>query len=145
MAGTKAGRLLGLQAASELEAFHFNEGGLRELLTGPVLRDMARRGILVANAAKGFATGRGEGPHVRTGRLRNSITWWPGLDAISPYVDVGTSVFYAPFVEFGHNNTAHAFPIVTPGGTFTGAVGFVSDRPTRAYPFLRPALEAARA
>jgi phage gpG-like protein len=56
---------------------------------------------------------------VRTGRLRGSITWRIGQDTRSPFVDVGTAVFYAPFVELGTSRSP-------------------------AYPYLTPALEAAR-
>lgn len=108
-----------------LERFRFEEAGLRELLEGPVMRDLIKRGIRVEAAAKRNASQPppsvpGHGPAVRTGRLRGSITWRPGLDAISPYVDVGSAVVYAPYVELGTSRM-------------------------QARPFLRPALEAARA
>lgn len=38
---------------------------------------------------------------VDTGNLRRSITHKPGRDGFSYYVDVGTNVIYAPYVEFG--------------------------------------------
>lgn len=85
---------------------------------GPVARDLLRRGLLVEAAAKNFATGVGGGPRVRTGRLRSSITTVPGRDAQGVYVDVGSNVSYAPFVELG-------------------------TRYMHARPFLRPALAAA--
>lgn len=107
-----------------MEAFRWNEAGYRELLQGPIYRDLIRRAIRVEAAAKQIATASppsvpGGGPAVRTGRLRGSITWRPGQDALSPYVDVGSAVFYAPFVELGTRFMA-------------------------ARPFLRPALEVAR-
>jgi phage gpG-like protein len=101
-----------------LEAFRFNVAGLEELMKIGVMPDLVRRAIQVEAAAKHNATGR-PGPNVITGRLRGSITWRPGEDALSPYVDIGTNVFYAPFVELGTSRAP-------------------------AYPFLRPALEAAR-
>lgn len=58
-------------------------------------------------AAKGFCPWD-------TGTLRRSITYEPGRDGKGYYVDVGTNVIYAPFVEFG-------------------------TRYMRAQPFLRPA------
>lgn len=107
-----------------LEAFRWNSAQYAELLKGPVMRDLVRRAIRVEAAAKVRATASppsvpGGGPAVRTGRLRGSITWRPGQDAQSPYVDIGSAVYYAPFVELGTSRMA-------------------------ARPFLRPALEAAR-
>jgi phage gpG-like protein len=121
-----------------LEKFAFNEAGFRELIVGPIQRDLVRRAIRVEAAAKEYATGRGGGPKVRTGRLRSSITWKIGIDPISPYVDVGSNVLYAPFVELGHKNTPHQYRAAG------GGWGYVGDKPAKAYPFLRPALEAAR-
>lgn len=104
-----------------LDRFTWNEAEYRNLAAGPfgpVARDLSRRAIRVEAAAKQHASGR-PGPNVITGRLRGSITWKLGADSRSCYVDVGTNVFYAPFVELG---TSRAQP----------------------YPFLRPALQAAR-
>lgn len=107
-----------------IERFTWNAIGLRELVQGPVARDLVRRAIKVEAAAKRNATNispsePGEGPGVISGRLRGSITWRLSQDAESPYVDVGTAVFYAPFLE---NGTRYMEP----------------------RPFLRPALESAR-
>jgi phage gpG-like protein len=99
-------------------------------------RDLARRAINVETQAKINASGR-PGPNVQTGRLRASITWALGEDAISMYARIGTDVEYAAYVERGHPNTAHVYP--KRGGGF----GYVSDRPTQAYPFLSTALPAA--
>lgn len=55
---------------------------------------------------------------VDTGRLRSSIHHKPGRDQRGPYVDVGTNVDYAAFVEYG-------------------------TRHQRAQPFLRPAVAEA--
>lgn len=104
----------------DLEAFRINEAEYRRITTGPhgpVFRDLTRRALKVEAAAKHNATRR-PGPMVRTGRLRGSITWRPGVDALGPYVDIGTAVEYAPFVELGTSRAP-------------------------AYPFLRPALAAA--
>ena len=98
-------------------------------------RDLARRAVLIESAAKLNASGR-PGPNVITGRLRSSISWRFGEDALSMYVDIGTAVYYAAYVELGHPNTAHFYP------KRDGTIGYVSDRPTRPYPFLRPALAA---
>lgn len=99
-------------------------------------RDLARRAVQVESAAKINASGR-PGPNVITGRLRSSISWRFGEDELGLYVDIGTNVYYAPYVELGHPNTAHFYPKAD------GTIGFVSDRPTKAYSFLRPALAAA--
>src|SRR5262249_3454469 len=114
---------INMQIAMYVEAFRFNEAGLRALLAGPITRDLVRRAIRVEAQAKRNASQPppsvpGRGPAVRTGRLRGSITWRLGADSRSPYVDVGTAVFYAPFVELGTSRMA-------------------------ARPFLRPALQAA--
>jgi hypothetical protein len=112
------------EISRSLEAFRWNEAEYRRLLTGPVVRDLVRRAILVEAAAKtGWSappSAPGQKPGVRTGLLRSSITWRLGADALSPFVDVGSSVVYAPYVELGTSRMA-------------------------ARPFLRPALQAARA
>lgn len=113
-----------LEISSAIERFTWNSLGLAELVQGPVARDLVRRAIKVEAAAKRNATNEspsypGEGPGVVTGLLRGSITWRLSQDAISPYVDIGTSVDYAPFLE---NGTRYMEP----------------------RPFLRPALDAAR-
>ena len=120
-----AQQAINLQVQMYLEAFRFNEAGLRALLAGPVTRDLVRRAIRVEAQAKRNASQPppsvpGSGPSVRTGRLRGSITWRLGADARGPYADIGSAVFYAPFVELGTSRM-------------------------EARPFLRPALEAARA
>lgn len=107
-----------LEISQSIERFRFEESGLREILRGPVTKDLARRAIRVESSAKQHATGR-PGPNVRTGRLRGSITWRLGADAAGPYADIGSAVLYAPYVELG-----------------------TSRMP--AYPFLRPGLESAR-
>jgi phage gpG-like protein len=114
-----------LKIKASLESFAFNAAGYRELLRGPVVRDLVRRAIRVEaqaklNASQAPPSIPGQGPAVRTGLLRGSITWRPGLDAQSPYVDVGSAVVYAAFVELGTSRM-------------------------QARPYLRPALDAARA
>jgi HK97 gp10 family phage protein len=115
---------LRLEIANSIEEFRFNSAGLDALVRGPVRGDLSRRAIRVESAAKRIASNRspsqpGQGPGVVTGRLRGSITWRLGEDSLGPYADVGTVVFYAPFLELGTSRMA-------------------------ARPFLRPALEAAR-
>jgi phage gpG-like protein len=72
------------------------------------------------------ASGR-PGPKVQTNRLRSSISY-----EVKNYEEatVGTNVFYAPFVEFGHKQTPGQF--VPPLG-----VCLVKDS-APAYPFLGP-------
>lgn len=111
---------VGLQIEAALEDFRFNASEMEGLLKGPVMQDLARRAIAVESAAKENASGGGIGPEVRTGRLRGSITWRAGEDGTSPYVDVGSAVEYAPYVEFGTSRMS-------------------------ARPYLAPALEQARA
>lgn len=74
-------------------------------------RGLLRLGLRVQNEARKFCP-------VDTGRLRSSIQHVPGRDDRGPYVDVGSNVKYAPFIEFG---------------TFRAM----------AQPYLRPALAAA--
>lgn len=112
------------RAVMYLEAFRWDEVGYHEMIEGPVMADLIKRAIRVEafaksgwNAPPGPPGGK---PGVRTGRLRASITWRPGYDDTSPYVDVGSNVLYAPYVELGTSRMA-------------------------ARPYLRPALEAARA
>lgn len=108
-----------IQAA--LQSFEISDAEMREFLTGPnsaIAMDLAKKAILVEATAKQYASGR-PGPNVITGRLRGSITWRLGVDALSMYADIGTNVYYAIFVEMGTSRAP-------------------------AYPFLRPALEAAR-
>ncbi len=52
------------------------------------------------------ASAAGKAPAVDTGRLRASYTWRTGVDARGPYVEVGTNVLYAPFLEFGTRRMA---------------------------------------
>lgn len=96
----------------------WDDVALRLALSGAGARDLAQRAIRVESAAKVNASGR-PGPNVRTGRLRSSISWRLGEDALGLYADIGSNVFYAGYVEEG------------------------TDR-APSYPFLRPALEAAR-
>ncbi len=110
------------EVSVSVAAFRWNEAVLREQLNSIVAVDLVKRAIRVEAAAKsGWSSPPsmpGHKPAVRTGRLRGSITWRLAADALSPYVDVGTNVFYAPFVELGTSRM-------------------------QARPFLRPALKAA--
>jgi len=104
---------------------------LAALLNGPhggVARDLARRAIRVQNQAKINATGgqvagannpEGRGPRVDTGRLRSSIAWELREEGGSLSARIGTNVEYGYYLETGLRNGA-------------------------TYPFLKPALAAAR-
>lgn len=52
------------------------------------------------------ASAPGEPPAVDVGRLRASVDWQPGEDALGPYVEVGTNVDYGPMLEFGTSKMA---------------------------------------
>jgi hypothetical protein len=121
----------------EVTRLNWNDGELRRILDGPngeVARYLGRMALRVQGQAKinasgmfhgrwsGHGTGRpsapgsGDGPGVRTGRLRNSITWRIDESVSGVAAIVGTNVEYAGYLERG---TRHM-----PGG----------------YPFLKPAL-----
>ena len=128
---------LGIRIEALLGDFRVDSQTFERQLNDAVMQDLIRRAIRVEAAAKSNATHR-PGPNVITGRLRASIGYRPGADAQGPYVDVGTAVEYAPYVELGHGNTAHAYR------KRDGTIGFVGNRRTPPYPFLLPALNAAR-
>lgn len=85
----------------------WNEAVLQEFFRSPlsaVGRDLARRAVAVESAAKVNAShsppsARGGGPAVRTGRLRSSISWRFGEDALGLYADIGTNVEYAHYLD----------------------------------------------
>lgn len=76
-------------------------------------------GAAKINASHSPPSVPGSGPAVRTGRLRSSISWRLGEDAIGLYAEIGSAVEYAAYVELG---TPRAAP----------------------RPYLVPALSAAR-
>lgn len=101
---------------ASLRNFSWHERELKDLLagpTGPVARDLLVRGIRVESAAKQYASGRGGGPNVRTGRLRGSITHALGEDGKGLYCDIGSNVVYAPYVELGTSRMS-ARPYLVP-------------------------------
>ncbi len=121
--------------------------------------NLAKGGNVVAKAAlvierqiKQNATGR-PGPNVQTGRLRASITTEMLGDLKA---QVGTSVFYASFVEFGHKQEVGRFvPIYgmrrIGRGEFagrynvSGGLGLRLVNPTApAYPFFFEALDQCK-
>lgn len=119
--------LIDVEIQFAITSFRWNEAEERRLLSAPnsaAARDLARRAIKVTNQAIVNASSEppsipGQGPAVRTGRLRGSITWRLGSDAQGVFADIGSAVLYAPYVELGTSRM-------------------------EARPFLRPALDAAR-
>lgn len=126
-------RQIKLEVDAARSRFKMNEAAFRGLIGahGPVARTLVRRALAVHKLAVHNASEPprggvpnagsepGKGPAVRTGRLRASITWRLGEDAIGLYADIGSAVLYAPYVELGTSRM-------------------------EARPYLRPALEAAR-
>ena len=85
----------------------YDDAALAELLSGPggpTARFLAGIGLRLESQMKLNVTGggpSGQGPHVRTGRLRSSITWQVAEDAAGLYVDAGTNVPYGLWLEEG--------------------------------------------
>lgn len=79
--------------------------------------DLVRVGMRVQAAARSYCP-------VDTGRLRSSIVMRKGRDGGGFYVEVGTSVKYAPFVEFG-TSKMRAQPFLTPA--IAQASGFLAQ------------------
>lgn len=52
------------------------------------------------------ASAPGQPPAVDTGRLRQSYTLQSGEDRRGPFVDIGTNIAYAPWLEFGTRKLA---------------------------------------
>jgi hypothetical protein len=130
----------------------FNDAVIQRMLrdpAGPVGRDLLRRAINVESAAKLNASGR-PGPNVDTGRLRSSITHELVIGAEGLVARIGSNVEYARYVEEGTLGTMP--PVIRPRTKqalfWPGAdhpVAAVYNHPgARAYPYLQPALEAAR-
>jgi hypothetical protein len=106
----------------------YDDAALAELLrgpNGPTARYLARIGVQLESQMKLNVTGggpSGQGPHVRTGRLRSSITWQVDEDVVGLYVDAGTNVPYGRYLEEGtdrmrpHPWAAPALDSVIAGG-----------------------------
>lgn len=69
---------------------------VKRLLSQPGTGRVYRRRRVTHRASR-----PGQPPAVDTGRLRSSYTWRTGEDAEGFFVEVGTNVKYAPFLEFG--------------------------------------------
>ena len=78
-------------------------------LQGKVKESMSQGGPTATNP-DAASSSPGEPPHVRTGRLRNSIAY--EVDKLT--ARVGTNVKYAPYLEFGTSRIA-ARPYLRPG------------------------------
>jgi phage gpG-like protein len=128
-----------------------------ELANGDLL---ARAGLKIERQAKmnwGHGTHAGGFPNIQTGRLRASITVQLSPERPVKEAVVGTNVFYAPFVEFGHKQEVGRFvPIYgmrqIRTGEFKGryevskGLGVRLVKPfAPAYPFLQPALDQVQA
>lgn len=87
--------------------FAWDDHAIAALLAGPsgdTATYLARVGVMLETQMKVNVTSggpTGEGPHVRTGRLRSSITWQIDGDASGLYVDAGTNVNYGRWLEQG--------------------------------------------
>ena len=87
--------------------FKWDEPAIVQLLQGPdgdVARELARVGVALESQMKLNVTAHGptgQGPKVRTGRLRSSITWELDRDALGLFVDAGTNVDYGLYLEQG--------------------------------------------
>ena len=85
----------------------YDDHALAAILTGPqgdTAHAMARIGVRLESQMKLNVTGggpSGQGPHVRTGRLRSSITWQVSEDGEGLYVDSATNVPYGLYLEEG--------------------------------------------
>lgn len=126
--------------ASNQKALQRSTKALAEVLDGIGVggkKGLSDVGVVVTNRVKKRLSQRGTGrvyrrgrvfhqasapgmpPAVDTGRLRSSYTWRTGEDVRGPYVEIGTNVEYAPWLEFG-------------------------TRYMQARPHLRPAIEELR-
>lgn len=70
-------------------------------------RQLLQAGIIMQNTARELCP-------VDTGRLRSSITMKQGEGVNGPYVEVGTNVAYAAWVEYGTSKSP-AQPFLRPG------------------------------
>lgn len=80
---------------------------------GDVGKMMTRVGVKFESRAKYYASGNEGGPNVDTGRFRSSLTYIVGSDSSGAYVDCGSDVEYAIFLELGTSRMA-ARPSIIP-------------------------------
>lgn len=87
--------------------FNWDDHAIAQILTGPagaVGLQLGLIGTRLESQMKLNVTAHGpsgQGPKVRTGRLRSSITWELGNDGAGLFVDAGTNVFYGRYLEEG--------------------------------------------
>lgn len=124
----------------------WNRSALDNLLrapSGPVGRDLDRRGSRVEQAARRLAP-------QRTGTLKASLREQHFTVAGEQAVRVGTNVPYAMFVHQGrrevtpHRGRYLRWPAGAGRNTRTGYVFTRRARRTKAVPYLRNAIDAAR-
>lgn len=101
-------KVAGITQAIELDATGFMRSLQAHLATLEVETedDLVKVGLRVQAVARSLCP-------VDTGRLRSSIVMRKGRDGLGFYVEVGTNVSYAPFVEFG-TSRQRAKPFLTP-------------------------------
>lgn len=106
-----------ITAAIEIDSAAFMRDLQAHMRTMVVDSEKALRstGYAVQNTARGLCP-------VDTGRLRSSIFSRPGQDSAGYFVDVGTNVEYAAFVEFG-TSRSRAQPYLVPA--LAHATGFL--------------------
>lgn len=68
---------------------------------GIVGKMLTRVGVKFESRGKYYASGNEGGPNVDTGRFRSSLTYIVGSDGGGAYVDCGSDVEYAVFLELG--------------------------------------------
>lgn len=85
-------------------SLRIDEGAVRKLLestSGPVGLLMARIGTKFVSRARYYASGNDGGPNVDTGTFRSSLEFEVDRDEMGVYVDCGSNVEYASFLELG--------------------------------------------
>lgn len=116
-AGQRRAAASGITSAIEIDSAAF----MRDLQAHMKVMVVDSEKALVATGYAIQNTARGLCP-VDTGRLRSSITMKPGRDGAGFYVEIGTNVSYAAFVEFG-TYRARAQPFLVPA--LAMATGFM--------------------
>lgn len=101
------------QGRRQASGVDLDDAAFRKALPGAIAnislrteRDLLRLGLMIQNEARKLAP-------VDTGRLRSSIMAVPGTDGRGPYVNVGSNLDYAPYVEYGTASSA-AQPYMRP-------------------------------
>jgi hypothetical protein len=118
-------------------------GKLTTLTALPMKHALTRAGMIVEKGAK-------ERVHADVGRLRNSITYVVDPSPIPTFVQVGTNVFYAPFVHEGRKPgkmppVSALEPWAKKHGLNAWAVAIsIMRHGIKPNPFLKDALEAGR-